>query len=124
MTTTKSYDKLNRMTGMISTPSGGGQLPFSYGASYNEANQRITVTNNGTYWAYEYDTLGQIKSAKKHFAGGAFVPGLQFVSSFDHIGNRTTDAPPTGSHPIPKKNLRNLRLNNLAFPRKPSIIRV
>ncbi len=93
MTTTKSYDKLNRMTGMISTPSGGGQLPFSYGASYNEANQRITVTmNDGSYWVYEYDTLGQIKAAKKHFADGTFVPGPQFVSSFDHIGNRTTDA--------------------------------
>jgi len=58
MTTTKSYDKLNRLTGMISTPSGGGQLPFSYGSSYNEASQRITVTmNDGSYWVYEYDTL-------------------------------------------------------------------
>ncbi|MDD2285788.1 MAG: hypothetical protein PHQ11_10365 [Paludibacter sp.] len=46
MTTMKSYDKLNRLTGMISTPSDGGQLPFSFGASYNEANQRTSVTNN------------------------------------------------------------------------------
>ncbi len=58
MTTTKIYDKLNRLTGMTSTPSGGGQLPFSYGSSYNEASQRITVTmNDGSYWVYEYDTL-------------------------------------------------------------------
>ncbi len=98
MTTAKSYDKLNRLAGMISTPSGGGQLPFSYGASYNEANQRITVTmNDGSYWVYEYDTLGQITSAKKHFANGTFVPSQQFFFSFDHIGNRTTDALPTES---------------------------
>jgi YD repeat-containing protein len=82
---------LNRLTGMISTPSGGGQLPFSYGASYNEANQRITVTmNDGSYWVYEYNTLGQISSAKKHFSDGAFVPGQQFTYSYDHIGNRST----------------------------------
>ncbi|MDD4406254.1 MAG: hypothetical protein PHO36_16010, partial [Parabacteroides sp.] len=87
----KTYNKLNRLTGMISTPSGSAQLPFSYGASYNEANQRITVTmNDGSYWAYEYDTQGQIKSAKKHFSGGAFVPGQQFTYSYDHIGNRST----------------------------------
>ena len=79
------------MTGMISTPSGTGQLPFSYGASYNEANQRITVTmNDGSYWVYEYDTLGQIKSAKKHFADGTFVPGQQFTYSHSNIGNRTS----------------------------------
>ncbi len=91
MTTAKTYDKLNRLTGMISTPSGSAQLPFSYGASYNEADQRITVTmNDGSYWVYEYDTLGQIKAAKKHFADGTFVPGQQFFFSFDHIGNRTS----------------------------------
>ncbi|MDD2626954.1 MAG: hypothetical protein PHI87_05350, partial [Candidatus Methanomethylophilus sp.] len=90
MTTAKTYDKLNRLAGMISTPSGGGQLPFSYGASYNEANQRITVTmNDGSYWVYDYDTLGQISSAKKHFADGAFVPGQQFTYSHSNIGNRT-----------------------------------
>ena len=97
MTTTKIYDKLNRLTGMTSTPSGGGQLPFSYGASYNEANQRTSVTNNGTYWAYEYNTQGEISSAKKHFADGAFVPGISSKRICgNHPAGLSPEVPPSG----------------------------
>src|SRR6266567_1535278 len=58
---------------------------------YNDANQRKTVTlNNGSYWIYQYDALGQVTSGKKYWADGTPVPGQQFEYGFDDIGNRTS----------------------------------
>jgi len=73
-------------------------LPFAYGASYNEANQRITVTmNDGSYWVYEYDTLGQITSAKKHFADGTFVLGISSKRICgNHLAGLSPEVPPSG----------------------------
>jgi hypothetical protein len=41
MTTTKTYDKLNRLTQISSIPSAAGALTFGY--NYNDANQRVRV---------------------------------------------------------------------------------
>jgi RHS repeat-associated protein len=44
---------------------------------------------DGSYWRYEYDSLGQVISGKKYWSDGTPVPGQQFEYAFDDIGNRT-----------------------------------
>ncbi|MBX3410799.1 MAG: hypothetical protein KF859_13055 [Phycisphaeraceae bacterium] len=64
---------------------------------YNTANQRTRVDLlDGTYWLYEYDTLGQVTGGKRYIDlppagpdGDILMPGQQFEYTFDHIGNRT-----------------------------------
>ena len=86
LTTSKDYDRLNRLTA-ISSAAG---TPLSYGYWHNDANQRVRTTlADGSRWVYEYDALGQIKSGKKFWADGTPVAGQQFEYSFDDIGNRT-----------------------------------
>jgi YD repeat-containing protein len=53
MTATKTYDNLNRLTGIVN---GNGTVPpvDRRGYAYNNANQRIYMTNlDGSYWAYQ-----------------------------------------------------------------------
>jgi RHS repeat-associated protein len=58
---------------------------------YNDAGQRIRAQlMDGSYWVYEYDPLGQVKSAKRYLADGQVVAGQQFEYSYDDIGNRTS----------------------------------
>ena len=89
MTTIKQFDYLNRLRQIASAPRVSGALPFSYNYNYNSANQRTKNTlADGSYWIYEYDTLGQVTNGVKHFADGTPVPGQQFCYLFDDIGNR------------------------------------
>ena len=88
LTTTKSYDNLNRLTAITSVPSADTARTFAY--SYNDANQRTRVDlADGSYWLYEYDSLGQAISSKKYWADNTPVAGQQFDYTFDGIGNRT-----------------------------------
>ncbi len=65
MTTTKQYDYLNRLTSIASAPSAASAV--SYGYSYKDANQRTRVNlADGSFWDYEYDALGQVKSGKRY----------------------------------------------------------
>jgi hypothetical protein len=78
MTTTKSYDNLNRLTSISSTNASSVILD-SHGYGYNSDNQRMAFTNgNGTYWLYEYDSLGQENSGIKYWHDGNVVAGQQF----------------------------------------------
>ena len=88
MTTSKSYDYLNRLLSTSSTNStAGGIASFAY--DYNEANQRTRMLMaDGTYWVYEYDRLGQLTSGKRYWGDGTPVAGQQFEYAFDDIGNR------------------------------------
>lgn len=89
MTTTKQYDYLNRLTQMSSTPSGASSVPATFNYQYNAANQRTMDTLvDGSYWVYQYDSLGQVKSGKKYWPNGTLVAGQQFGYTFDDIGNR------------------------------------
>ena len=89
MTTTRSYDLLNRLTGTTSAAGGSNVAVFNY--SYNTANQRTTITNvDNSRWVYQYDSLGQVISGKKYWADGTAVAGQQFEYGFDDIGNRKT----------------------------------
>gem|GEM_PF-881523 len=90
MTTTKTYDNLNRLT-QISSVGAGSPITFNY--SYNTANQRSSVTNaDNSYWVYQYDNLGQVTNGLKHWADGTPVSGQQFTYNFDDIGNRKSTA--------------------------------
>lgn len=91
MTTTKSYDYLNRLMQISSQPSAAGEAPISFNYALNDANQRTRVTHaDGSYWVYEYDKLGQVTSGKKYWEDGTPIAGQQFEYAFDDIGNRTS----------------------------------
>jgi RHS repeat-associated protein len=86
MTTTKSYDYLNRLTAISSAAS--NTVSFNY--NYNAANQRTRDTlADGSYWIYTYDSLGQVTGGNKFWSDETPVAGQQFDYLFDTIGNRT-----------------------------------
>jgi len=90
MTTSKTYDNLNRLTDISSQPTAQSLQPIASALSYNAANQRTKNTlTDGSYWVYAYDSLGQVTNGCKYFPNGAPVPGQQFDYAFDTIGNRT-----------------------------------
>ena len=97
MTTTKGYDFVNRLTDTVSINSQSDTInTFDY--KYNVANQRTSVTNvDGSYWVYQYDTMGQVTSGKKYWSDGSTVVGQQFDYAFDDIGNRKTTTRDTRS---------------------------
>lgn len=113
MTTTKSYDYLNRLTQISSAPSASGSVAATFNYSYNDANQRTkNVLADGSYWIYQYDSLGQVTNGVKYFADGTLVPGQQFGYLFDDIGNRkqtTAGGDSSGAN----KRLANYSANNL-----------
>jgi hypothetical protein len=87
MTTTKSYDYLNRLTQVSSSPNVSYTLPLAFNYTYNSANQRTHNTlADGSYWVYGYDSPGQMTNACKYFSNGTPVAGQQFDYTFDNIG--------------------------------------
>jgi RHS repeat-associated protein len=63
---------------------------ISFSHLYNDANLRVQTTlADGSFWAYTYDKLGQVKSGKKYWNDWTPVAGQQFDYSLDDIGNRT-----------------------------------
>ena len=93
MTTSKTYDYLNRLTQISSAPGAAGLLPLTYTYNYNLANQRtLNAFADGSHWAYQYDALGQVTSGKRYWADGTAVAGEQFGYAYDNIGNRLTAA--------------------------------
>jgi RHS repeat-associated protein len=87
MVTTKQFDNLSRLTSISSVPSASSAISFNYG--YNDNNQRTRRSEvDGSYWVYQYDSLGQVVSGKKYWSDGTAVAGQQFEYTFDDIGNR------------------------------------
>ena len=87
MTTTKKYDRLNRLLDISSVPSAASAVKFSY--AYNDANQRTRrADSDDSYWSYEYDSLGQVTSGKHYWPDALPVAGQQFEYAHDDIGNR------------------------------------
>jgi RHS repeat-associated protein len=109
MVTRKAYDSLNRLTN-ISSANSYLPSPISYAYPYNTANQRTGITNgDASFWAYGYDSLGQVTSGKKYWSDGTPVAGEQFEYTFDDIGNRkSTKAGGDGSG----NNLRSANYSN------------
>jgi RHS repeat-associated protein len=93
LSTTRAFDLLNRLTSISSVASGTGapKLPISFQYDYNTANQRVRCAlEDGSYWIYQYDQLGQVTSGKRYWPDGTPVDGQQFEYNFDDIGNRMT----------------------------------
>jgi len=79
LTTTKQYDKLNRLLNITSLPSASGASSFASTYLHNDANQRIRNDKaDGSAWSYEYDSLGQVSLAKRRWNDGVLVAGQQF----------------------------------------------
>ena len=110
MTTTKQYDALNRLTAIASGAPNSSSALSSFTYDHNAANQRTRTTHaDGSYWIYQYDTLGQVTSSKRFWADGTPVAGQQFEYGFDDIGNRQSAAPvgrasslPVGGASVPR----------------------
>jgi YD repeat-containing protein len=87
MTTTKSYDYLNRLSAISSLPSASGVAPVSFNYSHNDANQRIRSNlADGSYWSYEYDSLGQVKSGKRYWSDGTPVAVTDLIGVIKFAG--------------------------------------
>src|SRR5579884_2685139 len=113
MIATESYDFLNRLTFISSQPGAAGMPPVSFNYQYNAADQRVRVTlADGSYWIYQYDSLGQVISGHKYFSDNTPVPGQQFDYSFDNIGNRT-QTKVGGDQSGANQRLANYSVNNL-----------
>ena len=85
----RTFDGLGRLTLIVNQPSNAPPMSFSY--SNNQADQRTTNSlADGSRWVYTYDSLGQVVSAKKFFPDVVPVGGAQFEYEFDTIGNRKT----------------------------------
>ncbi len=90
LTTAYQYDFLDRLLGIVSTPSGAGQAAMGDGYLYNDGNQRVRANlPDGSYWIYRYDSLGQVVSAKRYWSDDSPVAGQQFEYAYDDIGNRS-----------------------------------
>ncbi len=89
MKTEKVYDYLNRLKSITHSTNSVALAEYVY--TSNDANQRVRVNEaDGSYWAYEYDELGQVKSGKKYWNDNTPVAGQQFEYVHDDIGNRKT----------------------------------
>ncbi len=87
MTTTKTYDFLNRLQSISSAAASTVSAAYKY----NSANQRTENTQpDSSFWLYQYDPLGQVASGKKYWSDWTPVAGQQFEYVFDDIGNRTS----------------------------------
>ncbi len=125
MTTSKSYDYLNRLTAVDSRI---GVAPVSISTyGYNPANQRTSVTNlDNARWVYQYDALGQVISGKKYWSDGTPVAGQHFEYAFDDIGNRQSTkagGDNNGANLRPALYLNN-SLNQIASREVPSYVNV
>jgi YD repeat-containing protein len=87
LTTSRSYDNLNRLRQINSVTNAQSVASFAY--AYNAANQRTAVTNvDGSRWSFGYDQLGQVTNGTRFWSDGSRVAGQQFGFGFDTIGNR------------------------------------
>ena len=87
MRSTKQYDALNRLTSIGHRTPQGVMASFEY--TYNLANQRTEMRReDGSYWRYQYDDLGQVIFGGEYGPQGQPLPGHGFGYGFDDIGNR------------------------------------
>ena len=85
--TARTFDRLNRLTGLASTTPVQPAQRFAY--QYNLLNQRTQmVREDGSVSDYGYDSMGQLTNAAKHWVDGQAVAGQQFNYAYDTIGNR------------------------------------
>jgi YD repeat-containing protein len=126
MAATKTYDNLNRLTGIAHSAAANPPVDRRNYA-YNSADQRTAMTNlDGSYWVYTYDNLGQVISGIKRWSDGTLVAGQQFDYTFDTIGNRTgtqTGGDSTGAN-LHTANYTNNLLNQITSRDVPGFVDV
>jgi len=89
LTTMKAHDYLDRLHSIESSV--GSAVVAAFAFQHNDVNQRVrSVLADGSFWIYEYDTIGQVTSGKRYWADGTPVAGQQFQYAHDDIGNRTS----------------------------------
>lgn len=101
LSTTRTYDRLNRLVSIAASPSSSPVNSTAYG--FNSANQRILATDaSGDNWNYGYDSLGQVTAAAKKTSTAVVIPGHSLGYVFDTIGNRsqTTRGTETSSYTL------------------------
>jgi len=88
MTTSKSYDFMNRLT---STTTATGAATVSHHAyDHTPLNQRNRVDlADGGYWLYQYNAKGEVTNGTRYDVGGVALSGQNYGYAFDGIGNRT-----------------------------------
>ena len=89
MTTTKTDDLLNRLTGIASTGSAGVSPASAFNYQSNQAKQRTLAANaDKSHWAYDY-----LYRLTGETIGGASYTSPQSIGyAFDVVGNRTNRA--------------------------------
>jgi RHS repeat-associated protein len=89
MTTSRTHDYLDRQLSQATSVVGAGSAATSAGYAYNAASQRTKLTReDGSYWSYGYDALGQVTGGSRKWSDATPVAGQQFAYAFDQIGNR------------------------------------
>ena len=118
---------MNRLQSITSTTNGTSISVAGYTYSYNDANQRTRANlADGSFWIYEYDSLGQVKSGKRYWSDWTPVAGQQFEYSFDDIGNRNSTkngGDSTGGH-LRSASYTNNTLNQITGRDVPSYLNV
>jgi YD repeat-containing protein len=91
MTAVRIHDYLGRQLTHATALAGQGSPVASASYLYNAASQRTRLTReDGTYWDYSYDALGQVTGGSRKWSDNTPVAGQQFAYAFDQIGNRQT----------------------------------
>jgi RHS repeat-associated protein len=123
LVTSREYDRLNRLRTISSKAYGTAApgLPVAFDYQLNAANQRTRANReDGAYWVYTYDDLGQVISGRKYWGDGTEVAGQQFDYGFDTIGNRTG----TGGRASAVSAYSRNRLNQYTQRTVPSVVDV
>ncbi len=83
----RHFDNLDRLTKQESTIAGGPVRSYRY--RYTNLDQRDRMTaEDGSFWEYGYDELGQVVSGVRKRPDANPLPGYDYAYTFDQIGNR------------------------------------
>ncbi len=94
MTTTRQHDLLDRLVSVSSQSQGTSAADIDYTSSSHQFTRNAasqitrTTSGDGSFWLYDYDDLGQLTAAHRHWSDHSPVAGQQFEYEFDSIGNR------------------------------------
>ena len=79
MTVSRSYDALNRLTGIGATPGVGPARSVGY--QFDSAGRRERATReDDSYWQYGYNTRNEVTSGVKHWSDDSVVPGMTVMA--------------------------------------------
>jgi len=90
LTVSRQYDRWSRLQAQTAVGGISGSIGQEY--TFNSAGQRVRANlMDGSYWVYEYDALGQVRTGRRYWNNGDPVAGQQFEYAYDDVGNRTSN---------------------------------